>query len=245
MSRILLCLMMIAINSPILANSFRGRRGRSLSVEEVRSCDDVRSLCMRNDCSYVLSCVERCDVDRDLACVMKCAGAAVSKEGQQALKEYQDCAKRVTSRVREPRFRSPFNPPTTSTTLPSKPITDYPLPNDNIIQTIQPPSTRDLKTCTLCREVWSRIDEKKLGSNTMRIREIFGTFCSENNVEECHDLFRNYDFMMELYVRKRLNPEKVCDQAGLCGATGAAGLFVSAERFEETKKQTGKNNLLY
>ena len=231
---------MIILSNLPLSSSFRGRRGRSLSVEEVRSCDDVRSLCMRNDCSYVLSCVERCDVDKDLACVMKCAGAAVSEEGQQALKAYQDCAKRVTSRVREPRFRSPISSAqhtTTSTTLPSNPrpirnsipFSSHPIP------ALPPPSTRDLKTCTLCREVWSRIDEKKFGSraNTMRIREIFGTFCSERN-EECHDLLRNFEFMMDLYVGKRLNPEKLCDRAGLCGATGAADLFLSAEKYVQS-----------
>ena len=164
-----------------------------------------------------------------------CAGAAVSEEGQQALKAYQDCAKRVTSRVREPRFRSPVSSQsTTSTTLPSKPTPPITNPNDNT-PTLPPPSTRDLKTCTLCREVWSRIDEKKFGSraNTMRIREIFGTFCSERN-EECHDLLRNFEFMMDLYVGKRLNPEKLCDRAGLCGATGAADLFLSAEKYVQS-----------
>lgn len=75
--------------------------------------------------------------------------------------------------------------------------------------------------------------------NTMRVREIFREFCGDEN-GKCDDLERNFEFMMELYVEKRLSSEELCDQAGLCGATGASGLFLSAEKYEDSKQRLMK-----
>jgi len=74
----------------------------------------------------------------------------------------------------------------------------------------------------------------------MRVREIFHKFCSDSNninqKEECRDLIHNFEFMMKLYVDKGMSAEQLCDQSGLCGATGARGLFLSAEKYEQNKK---------